>query len=466
MALVRVYCGVSTAEMAPWLTVAVVDDAGRLLDMRHISDDPAGYAYLGALLADRSGGSAPVAIDSHEHLVAQLLAAANRPIAIADDHALADFAERFSDDTSFDEVQAPAAQRRAVGLARALQAGALYATAQSPSLDLDEIKPVLAAHGAVTAGRQAAAAALREVLRELYPAALRAYPDPADFVPLTHPRRAARAGHARRHRRRAGTGTPRWSTSWPRSGAVDATTAANAITALRVAVEESPRWNANRLLAPVVAETVRQAVAAVRACDSAIAALVGSLTERLSSIATGGFESAHLSSVPVSPAVARPGPAAEVPVARLASRASRASAAAAGVAAPGLPGPRNEFEDTGFFGGSEWPPSPDAGSPWPDGGSPWPQPGSQWPPTPDAGSEWPPMSEPEPGDSGGPKYAYSPSGAAYDTTVPLARPSFDREADYRTPGFPGPDYGSSEYGGPDPGSRPGIRPPVRRCRLR
>ena len=59
MALVRVYCGVSAAEMAPWLTVAVVDDAGRLLDMRHISDDPAGYAYLGALLADRSGGSAP-----------------------------------------------------------------------------------------------------------------------------------------------------------------------------------------------------------------------------------------------------------------------------------------------------------------------------------------------------------------------------------------------------------------------
>ena len=58
MALVRVYCGVATAEMAPWLTVAVVDDAGRLLDMRHISDDPAGYAYLVALLADRSGGVA------------------------------------------------------------------------------------------------------------------------------------------------------------------------------------------------------------------------------------------------------------------------------------------------------------------------------------------------------------------------------------------------------------------------
>ena len=64
MALVRVYCGVATAEMAPWLTVAVVDDAGRLLDMRHISDDPAGYAYIVALLAERSGGTFPVAVDA------------------------------------------------------------------------------------------------------------------------------------------------------------------------------------------------------------------------------------------------------------------------------------------------------------------------------------------------------------------------------------------------------------------
>ena len=59
MALVRVYCGVATAEMPPWLTVAVVDDAGRLLDMRHISDDPAGYAYLVALFGERSGGTCP-----------------------------------------------------------------------------------------------------------------------------------------------------------------------------------------------------------------------------------------------------------------------------------------------------------------------------------------------------------------------------------------------------------------------
>ncbi len=56
--------------------------------------------------------------------------------------------------------------------------------AQTPAWELDDFKPVLAAHAAVTAGRQAAAVALREVLRELYPAALRAYPDPAERVPL------------------------------------------------------------------------------------------------------------------------------------------------------------------------------------------------------------------------------------------------------------------------------------------
>ena len=43
---------------------------------------------------------------------------------------------------------------------------------------------MLAAHAALASGRHSAAVALREVLRELYPAALRAYPDPAEPVSL------------------------------------------------------------------------------------------------------------------------------------------------------------------------------------------------------------------------------------------------------------------------------------------
>jgi len=198
VALVRVYCGLSSTQPsgsaavagnAPgeaWLTVAVVDDSGRLLDVVDVKDDPTGYAELGAVLAERSGGSGDVAVaaDTDEHQVIMLLAAAGRPLAIAEEESLDDYADRFGDDDSPDELEAPPAERRAIGLARGLQAGALAAAVQAAPRELMALKPVLAAHAAVANGRQSAAVALREVLRELYPAALRAYPDPCESVPL------------------------------------------------------------------------------------------------------------------------------------------------------------------------------------------------------------------------------------------------------------------------------------------
>jgi hypothetical protein len=295
VALVRVYCGVATAELAPWLTVAVVDDSGRLVDMRHVSDDPIGYASLVAVLADRSAGPCPVAVDRPEHIVGQLLAAANRPLTVTDEMMAREVTERFADESSYEEMQAPPSQRRAVGLARALQAGALYATPVSPGWELEELKPVLAAHAALVAGRQASAAALREVLRELYPAALRAYLDPAELIPLAvleafpEPSMIASGQHMQAVvAELAG------------SGLTDATTASNAVTALRVAVDES-RSRANPYLAPAVAATVRQAVAAVRACDAAAESLVVSLVERIAGIS----RQSHPASAPVSPAVPR-----------------------------------------------------------------------------------------------------------------------------------------------------------------
>ena len=132
MALVRVYCGLASADPADrpasagsTLTSAVVDDAGRLLHVCEISDDAAGYAQLVALLVERSGGpsGAAIAADSDDHTVTSLLSAAGRPLAIADDDSVDDFAERFADDDSLEEMQSPPAERRAVGLARALQAG-------------------------------------------------------------------------------------------------------------------------------------------------------------------------------------------------------------------------------------------------------------------------------------------------------------------------------------------------------
>lgn len=290
MALVRVYCGLASADhprsdaVGKALTVAVVDDSGRLLDVRAISDDPAGYAHLGVVLAERSSGPAGVAIatDSDDHYLVTLLTAAGRPLAFADDDAVDDFAERFADDESIEEIESSPAERRAIGLARALQAGVLSAVVQSAPREMAALKPVLAAHAAVAVGRQAAAVALREVLRELYPAALRAYPDPAEPVPLVvldalpEPGLVNDAGSGRGHdsadalaHQLAGTGV------------ADAATIAAAVTALRVAVAETPRRNGTgRALADTVATTVREAVAAVRACDAASTTLITAVAQR------------------------------------------------------------------------------------------------------------------------------------------------------------------------------------------
>ncbi|HWS31308.1 MAG TPA: transposase [Actinoplanes sp.] len=293
MALVRVYCGLASADdavrsaSAAPLTVAVVDDAGRLLGVHEISDDPSGYAQLGTLLVERTTGfsDAAVAADSDDHVVTSLLTAAGRPLVVVDDDAADDYAERFSDDDSPEEISAPAAARRAVGLARALQAGAIAAVTLPAPRELVSYKPVLAAHVAMLVGRNGAAVALREVLRELYPAALRAFPDPAhptalavlDAMPepgrLTGPAPAAR--EIAIELVRAGSGTESELTA--------------AITALQVAVSESPRrGGVNKSLSPAAAEAVRKAISAVRACDSACSALVGTLAARATPPAAGG----------------------------------------------------------------------------------------------------------------------------------------------------------------------------------
>jgi hypothetical protein len=284
----RVYCGLAASEPAgtsnanEWLTAAVVDDAGRLLDVCDFADDAIGYAELGSLLAERSGGSDGVAVatDSDEHYVSQLLAAAGRPLAIVDDETLTDYADRFADDESADEIDAGPAERHAVGLARALAAGALAASGQVPPREMMALKPVLAAHAAVATGRHGTAIALREVLRELYPAALRAYPDPAEPIPLAILDALPEPGllgttSVGRGRDAAVAG------ELASAGIADAATIADAITALRVAIAETPRRTGiGKGTTTAVAETIREAVAAVRACDAAIDALVGLLGEK------------------------------------------------------------------------------------------------------------------------------------------------------------------------------------------
>jgi hypothetical protein len=297
VALVRVYCGlasadesVRTASAGSHLTIAVVDDAGRLLGVHEISDDPAGYAQLGLLLVERTSGftDTAVAADSDDHLVTSLLAAAGRPMVVIDDDSADDYAERFADDDSFEERQAPPAARRAVGLARALQAGEIVAVNVVAPRELTSYKPVLAAHVAMLTGRQAAAVALREVLRELYPAALRAYPDPA------HPLAMAVLDALPEPGQLTGRGSdPEQmavdvAAELTRAGAGTEDQVVAAVTALTVAIGESPRrGGVNKSLAPAAADTVRQAIGAVKSCDSACESLIGTLAARANPAATG-----------------------------------------------------------------------------------------------------------------------------------------------------------------------------------
>ncbi|MEU8815645.1 transposase [Actinoplanes sp. NPDC048796] len=308
MALVRVYCGLASADesvrgvSAPQLTIAVVDDAGRLLGVHEIGDDPGGYAELGSLLVERTSGftDAAVAADSDDHLVTSLLTAAGRPLVVADDDTTDDFAERFADDDSVEEMQAPPAARRAVGLARALQAGALTASGMPVSRELISYKPVLAAHVALLNGRHASATALREVLRELYPAALRAYPDPSHPLALAvldalpEPGRLTGQGDSERAAEQVAA-------ELTRAGAGTEDEIIAAVTALHVAISESPRRGGiNKSLAPAAGETVRQAVAAVRACDAACASLIGTIAARSTPPADAGRRAARRTAEPAS----------------------------------------------------------------------------------------------------------------------------------------------------------------------
>jgi hypothetical protein len=308
VALVRVYCGLASADdsvraaSAAQLTIAVVDDAGRLLGVHEISDDPAGYAALGSLLVERTSGftDAAVAADSDDHLVTSLLTAAGRPLVVADDDTTDDFAERFADDDSVDEMQAPPAARRAVGLARALQAGALEAANLPVPRDLVSYKPVLAAHVALLAGRHAAATALRETLRELYPAALRAYPDPAHPLALAVLDALPEPGRLTSHGTESERVAEDVATELIRAGAGTEDELIAAVTALHVAISESPRrGGVNKSLAPAAAETVRQAISAVRASDAACGSLIGTLASRATPSTSGvGRRSARRTAEP------------------------------------------------------------------------------------------------------------------------------------------------------------------------
>jgi hypothetical protein len=257
-------------------------------------------------------------------------------MAIVDDEATDDFAERFTDELPEQTEPAPT-QRRALGLARALQGGALSAALLPSPPELTELKPVLNALGALATGRHAAAVALREVLRELYPAALRAYPDPADPVALAVldalPEPGTLSSSTSGRSRDAAAAADTAAARLVADGLADQASITEAITALRVAIAETPRRGGiSRALTATVAETVRQAVASVRACDAANTALVNALAQRVVAPRYGSATPA----APTRPAAAQTRAPAQ-PASR--PRSHRAPASAPPAPAPRSPAP-------------------------------------------------------------------------------------------------------------------------------
>ncbi len=260
----RVYCGLASAGER--LTAAVVDDGGQVAAVQQIEDDPEGYATLLGLLAARSdpGGimCVPFSSDVAERRVPQLFLAGGRHACFVDQSTVEKLA-------AAEPTDAPDDARRAVAMARALYSGTLTAAAQPTAPELASLRPLLWAHAALTVSRVASVAALREVLRELYPAALQAFPDPGGNTALAV--LDALPDAAQVSRGQDENVVARLTTA----GFKDAP---EALAALHRTVDD--RGSGNPVMESAGA-TVRQAVAAVQAGDTAAGTLIREVTERL-----------------------------------------------------------------------------------------------------------------------------------------------------------------------------------------
>lgn len=178
----EVFCGIDWAERHH--DVAIVDDQGRLLAKRRISDDLNGFSELTALLAEHSGSNtfAPldIAIETDRGLlVAALRAAGHRMFAINPKAV-----SRYRD-------------RRAVSGAKSDPGDALVLAdllrtdrhAHRPlpedTVELAAVRVLARAHQDAVWHRQQTANRLRSLLREYFPAALQAFPDLASRTALT-----------------------------------------------------------------------------------------------------------------------------------------------------------------------------------------------------------------------------------------------------------------------------------------
>jgi len=167
----KVFCGIDWAERHH--DVAVVDEQGRLVAKRRISDDLAGFTELVELLAD-AGDSAtdpiPVAIETPRGLLVAALRSSGRRVYSINPMAVARYRERLTVSRKKSD------HADAMVLANILRTDAHVHRALPQDSELVQAVAVLArAHQDATWRRTRASNELRSLLREFYPVFLDAF---------------------------------------------------------------------------------------------------------------------------------------------------------------------------------------------------------------------------------------------------------------------------------------------------
>lgn len=178
----EVFCGIDWAERHH--DVALVDEQGRLLVKRRITDDVSGFSDLSALLAEHSGSdtfrSIDVAIETDRGLLVAALRAAGHRIFAINPKAVS----RYRD-------------RRAVSGAKSDPGDALvladllrtdrhaHRPLSADTVELAAVRVLARAHQDAVWHRQQTANRLRSLLHEYFPAALEAFPELTSRTALT-----------------------------------------------------------------------------------------------------------------------------------------------------------------------------------------------------------------------------------------------------------------------------------------
>lgn len=168
-----IWCGIDWAERHH--DIALVDDAGKLIAKLRIDDDSAGFGRLLELLAEHGAGpqeAVPIAMETARGLLAAALVAAGYRLFPINPMAVARYRDRYS------VSRAKSDAGDAFVLANILRTDLEAHRPLPADSELAKIIRVLArAQQDAVWDRQQIANKLRSLLREYFPAALRAFPE-------------------------------------------------------------------------------------------------------------------------------------------------------------------------------------------------------------------------------------------------------------------------------------------------